>query len=158
MKKKKAQAAIEFLTTYSWAIMGILLTIGALTYFDVFNTNRFISERCDTGAQINCAEAALTEQGTFYIRLINNYPVDIDIESIRIEIPSINYNFAQTSFTTSTINRGETETFQIDTLQSFFRTRETIDLTITFKRSGGTNEYNITGVTVVRPIDGSMII
>ena len=157
MKKKKGQAAIEFLTTYSWAILGILLTIGALMYFDVFNTNRFITERCETGAQISCVEAAVTEDGQFNIRLTNGYPVAITINSItlsgsaeHIHIPiALPLDF----------NRGETQTinFLIPNAQFSRNTRESFDITINFQRQGGTHSYNVTGNVVVRPLPAGVI-
>ncbi len=156
MRNKKGQAAIEFLTTYSWAIMGILLTIGALTYFDVFNTNRFIAEKCETGAQISCVEAALTETGAFNIRLANNFPVNITITSISL-------NNEVTTHTASSIDRefgrGDIETIQFDVGNNGYSTnlRETLDITITFRRSDGTNEYDINGNVVVRPLPAGMI-
>ena len=37
---RKAQAALEFLTTYGWAFIVILIMIGALAYFGVLNPSR----------------------------------------------------------------------------------------------------------------------
>lgn len=39
--KKKSQAAMEFLMTYGWAILVVLVFLGALTYFGVFNPDNF---------------------------------------------------------------------------------------------------------------------
>ena len=157
MKKKKGQAAIEFLTTYSWAILGILLTIGALMYFDVFNTNRFITERCETGAQISCVEAAVTEDGQFNIRLTNGYPVAITINSITLS-GSAAYTHTGGA-TTMDFTRGETKTinFPIPNAQFSRNTRESFDITINFERQGGSNTYNVTGNVVVRPLPAGVI-
>ncbi len=53
---KKGQAAMEFLMTYGWAILVVLIAIGALAYFGVLNPSRFIGERCSisTGSGIFC--------------------------------------------------------------------------------------------------------
>lgn len=40
---KKGQAATEFLMTYGWAIMAVIIVIGALAYFGVFSSNKFIT-------------------------------------------------------------------------------------------------------------------
>ncbi|MFP4567829.1 MAG: hypothetical protein ACLFN8_02700 [Candidatus Woesearchaeota archaeon] len=158
-RAKKGQAAIEFLTTYSWAIMGILLTIGALTYFDVFNTNRFISERCETGAQISCVEAAMTVDGNMSIKLANNFPVNITINRIILQGEGTNTIFDSVN---EEFSRGQT---QIITLTSVggsgisysTNRRETFITTIVFQRTDGTNEYNITGNIVVRPLPTGLI-
>lgn len=44
--QQKAQAAMEFLTTYSWAFLIILVMIGTLAYFGVFNPQTATGDRC----------------------------------------------------------------------------------------------------------------
>ena len=41
-KNKSAQAAMEFLMTYGWAILVMLAAVGALAYFGVFDPERFV--------------------------------------------------------------------------------------------------------------------
>jgi hypothetical protein len=45
---KKSQAAMEFLMTYGWAILVVLVAIGVLAYFGVFNlhTNLEANQGC----------------------------------------------------------------------------------------------------------------
>ena len=149
MKKKKAQAAIEFLTTYSWAIMVILLTIGALTYFDIFNTTRFISERCETGNQIRCVEATVSTGGEFKMRVTNNYPVTIDITGFTIKQGNSEFSGGQHPG----ISPGETvELSAVTDTEYSPRSREMFNIEITFKRTEGNNEYTINGNAVVRPV------
>lgn len=40
-KEKKAQAAMEFLMTYGWAILAAIIAIGVLAYFGVFSPGKF---------------------------------------------------------------------------------------------------------------------
>ncbi len=58
MKKsyKKAQAALEFLMTYGWAILVVLVAIGALAYFGVLSPDKFLPDRCTLPAGIACEE------------------------------------------------------------------------------------------------------
>ena len=37
MKSMRGQAAIEYLMTYGWAILAVIIAIGVLAYFGVFN-------------------------------------------------------------------------------------------------------------------------
>ncbi len=53
---KKGQGALEFLMTYGWAFLVILIMIGALAYFGILNPTRFLPDRCDFGTQILCKE------------------------------------------------------------------------------------------------------
>lgn len=58
---KKAQAAMEFLMTYGWAILVVLVAIGALAYFGVLSPDRFLPEKCviSTGSGLFCDDFAV---------------------------------------------------------------------------------------------------
>ena len=51
---RKGQAAMEFLMTYGWAILVVLVAIGALAYFGVLNPARFLPESCTIAPGIGC--------------------------------------------------------------------------------------------------------
>jgi hypothetical protein len=53
---RKAQAALEFLTTYGWAFLVILVMIGALAYFGVLNPSNLLPPRCMFSPEIQCLE------------------------------------------------------------------------------------------------------
>lgn len=44
MKNKKGQEALEFLMTYGWAILVVLIAIGILTYLGLFEDKVFATE------------------------------------------------------------------------------------------------------------------
>jgi len=60
MMNKKGQGALEFLTTYGWAFLVILIMIGALGYFGILNPTRFLPERCNPTAGFSCSEFQIT--------------------------------------------------------------------------------------------------
>lgn len=154
MKTKRGQTAIEFLTTYSWALLIIIMAVGALMYFDVFNTTRYLSETCDTGAQISCVEAAATEGGDLRLRLVNNHPRNITITRIDTELGTI----TGSSEPNKLLERGETDVFITNTnapLSS--NSRETFNVEIYFRRPEGGHEYFVRGRVVVRPLPAGVI-
>lgn len=51
---KRAQAAMEFLTTYGWAFLVLLASIGGLSYLGVFNVTNFVPDACSLGSSITC--------------------------------------------------------------------------------------------------------
>ena len=53
---RKGQAALEFLTTYGWAFLVILIMIGALAYFGVLNPSGLLPARCTFSPEISCIE------------------------------------------------------------------------------------------------------
>ncbi|MEK6876243.1 MAG: hypothetical protein AABX63_02440, partial [Nanoarchaeota archaeon] len=58
-KKKKSQAAMEFLMTYGWAILVVLVAIGALAYFGVLSPDKFLPAKCQLPAGIACTDFKL---------------------------------------------------------------------------------------------------
>lgn len=73
MKKmnKRGQAALEFLTTYGWAFLVILVMIGALGYFGVLNPDNFLPQRCNVGPEFNCVEYQAIAWGSGTIPSVN---------------------------------------------------------------------------------------
>ena len=57
---KKGQAAMEFLMTYGWAILVVLVAIGALAYFGVLSPSRFLPSSCTVAPGIGCDDFKLT--------------------------------------------------------------------------------------------------
>jgi len=69
---RKGQAAMEFLMTYGWAILVVLVAIGALAYFGVLSPGRFLPESCTLAPGIGCSDFVITyaADGASTIRLI----------------------------------------------------------------------------------------
>ena len=61
---KKAQAAMEFLMTYSWAILAVLIVIGALATFGVFEFENLLPERCVLGHPLKCEDHLVKKNST----------------------------------------------------------------------------------------------
>jgi hypothetical protein len=53
---KRGQAAMEFLMTYGWAILVVLVVIGALAYFGILNPSILLPERCELQMGVNCKD------------------------------------------------------------------------------------------------------
>ncbi len=79
---RKAQAAMEFLMTYGWAIMIVLVVIGALAYFGVLSPANLLPEKCTFPAGVACNDFALekdpsTMQDTVKLVLQNGMGRDV---------------------------------------------------------------------------------
>lgn len=82
---KKGQAALEFLTTYGWAFLIILVMIGGLSYFGVLDVSQFVPDSCKLGGSVECPSYALYED-QLNITIANNLPqTDITVEEIEIK-------------------------------------------------------------------------
>lgn len=80
---KKGQAAMEFLMTYGWAILVVLVAIGALAYFGVLNPNRFLPASCTIGPGLGCDDHRVTATTT---QLVLRNGLGDDLTAVTIAI------------------------------------------------------------------------
>ena len=80
---KKSQAALEFLTTYGWAFLIIIIMIGALAYFGILSPSKLLPSRCNFGSEFQCLDHQIDATGSrIRFRLKNNLGEPITISSI----------------------------------------------------------------------------
>ncbi len=75
MMSRRAQAAMEFLMTYGWAILVVLVIIGALAFFGVLSPDSLMPEKCSLPLQLACKDFSVTDGptgDTFIISFVNN--------------------------------------------------------------------------------------
>lgn len=106
---KKSQAATEFLVTYGWVIMGVMIVVGALAYYGVFNTDKYINDECSFGAQLYCEDFKLTTDGRLFIDFRNNFGQSIDVlDSFKVTYDSVSYSAGDsTGSLPATLNPGD---------------------------------------------------
>lgn len=80
IKNKKSQAAVEFLITYGWAIMMVLVAIGALVYFGVMNPK--LPDKCIFGNGLVCQDSVIYDIGQIDIVVINSIGKTITITDV----------------------------------------------------------------------------
>ncbi len=78
---KQAQAALEFLTTYGWAFVLIMVMIGAITYFGVLNPKKLTPDRCTFSSEILCDDYLLTQNG-MQLRMKNSISEPIIVDKV----------------------------------------------------------------------------
>jgi len=83
MKVKKSQAALEFLTTYAWAFLVILITVGALYYFGVFDFQKFLPQECVFPFQFRCIDSSFVDDQIRF-RLLNDIGETIQVTSMSV--------------------------------------------------------------------------
>jgi len=82
--KKRSQAAMEFLMTYGWAILVVLVAIGALAYMGVTKTGRFLPEKCLIEPGIACTDFKVDEDSVTLV-LKNVLGKNMEITDISVE-------------------------------------------------------------------------
>ena len=81
---KKGQAAMEFLMTYGWAILVVLVAIGALAYFGVLNPSRFLPRNCLLVPGLGCDDFKVTATE---IQLFLRNGIGLDLEAVVVDGP-----------------------------------------------------------------------
>jgi len=101
--KKKGQAALEFLTTYGWAFLIIILVIGALSYFGVLRPSKLLPEKCMFGNDFDCVAAVVDggdgTNGQIRFRLQNKVGLPIYVVSVNASTDLLDSSSFNCSFT-----------------------------------------------------------
>ena len=94
IRNRKGQAALEFLTTYGWAFIVILVMIGALSYFGVLNPQKLLPEKCLFEQSFGCVDYYATGGDgsadlSFYLR--NNLGTSLKMNITGMNVTSPGY-------------------------------------------------------------------
>ncbi len=94
MKFRRAQAAMEFLMTYGWAILVVLIVIAALAYLGVLNPQSLVPEKCML-QPLSCLGATTDSSGDLALSITN--PLGGGIRITQIEFISSSGNIFNAS-------------------------------------------------------------
>ncbi len=100
---KRGQAALEFLMTYGWAILVVLLSIGALAYFGVLNPSRFLPDSCTIAPGFSCDEFKATPT-TIVLQVRNG--MGEDLRQTNLSVPGCTISATQATWNDGTILGG----------------------------------------------------
>ncbi len=81
----KGQAAVEYLMTYGWAILALVIVVGVIMTTGILSPTYLISEECNFGNNLPCKVAMYNEGGTkLGVTVFNAFPYRIRITEINI--------------------------------------------------------------------------
>lgn len=112
---RKAQAAMEFLMTYGWAILVVLIVIGALAYFGVLDPGKLLPEKCVFPTGLHCNDYFMTETAVA-LSIQNGMGRDIEILMIWVNETSKNAleNCGNAGLAEDgNLSNGQTQTFNL---------------------------------------------
>ncbi|MGV8162286.1 MAG: hypothetical protein ACP5N2_03050 [Candidatus Nanoarchaeia archaeon] len=145
---KKGQAAIEFMTTYGWAIMLTLAALAAL-YLIMINPRDVIPDSCSFGDSFECKDWQINTDGTVKLALKNLVGQTISITST-ICVESTNKK--TTSETLSVGPGGEFElTCVFDNVQ--FSEKVKVDFTVVYVKEGYSYPSSADAIVIANPSD-----
>ncbi|MBI2580739.1 hypothetical protein HYV85_02925 [Candidatus Woesearchaeota archaeon] len=139
---KRAQAAMEFLMTYGWAILVVLVVIGALAYFGVLSPSTLLPEKCTFPVSLSCTDHQVLRDR---ITLILQNGAGRDMQVTRVSAASEalgtgNLGQGCADATSRTVRNGASATFTLSTADV-----PGPPTSCTFRDTGrDKNRYNIT--------------
>jgi len=107
MFNKKAQPAMEFMLTWGWSIIVVLVLVFSLTYFGVLNPFNFLPKKCAFSQGISCRDFNIDDTNDIVNFVIKNN-LGWPIREIKVSIPGcIGWNY------TGSVKNGESFRVQI---------------------------------------------
>lgn len=104
---KRGQAAMEFLMTYGWAILVVLVAVGALAYFGVLSPDNFLPSKCTLPSGIGCIDHKVTAN---QIQVVLRNGLGYDMSAMEVAAEGCGANVTSPA----TLNNGEDDTWTID--------------------------------------------
>jgi hypothetical protein len=83
----KGQAAVEYLMTYGWAILALLIVLAALFSSGVLTPSYLVSDECAFGTNLKCDATLYNDGGStqMIFNVFNGFPYKVKVNSISIE-------------------------------------------------------------------------
>ena len=141
---KKGQAAMEFLMTYGWAILVVLVAIGALAYFGVLNPNRLLPSSCTMAPGIGCDDFKVS---TTDVQLILRNGFGDDFTNVQVSTTGCTDSTeadGNDAWTDGSVLGGSDGLTLTSCTNGVAGTRFKQDITITYTGSSGIN-HTVTG-------------
>jgi hypothetical protein len=80
----KGQTALEYLITYGWAILVILVVLAVLWYYGVFNPAKWSGESVSEGSAFKVVDKQLSSAGTFRLVLGDKTGTSTSISNVNV--------------------------------------------------------------------------
>lgn len=142
LRSRSAQAALEFIMTYGWAILVVLVAIGALAYFGVLSPDKFLPSKCTLSAGLACIDHKATAN-SLKIIVKNSLGYDITVTDIKAQGCT-----AQTGLSISVTNGGNLDTTALTCVNSGSKYNGNVNVTYTTPSDYGglahTNQGQVT--------------
>ncbi|MCL5239467.1 MAG: hypothetical protein M1286_03285 [Candidatus Marsarchaeota archaeon] len=70
MRFFRSQSAIEYLVTYGWAILAVVIVLAALYSLNIFNPGSVLPSQCILPAGLSCTSVSIASNGLAQINLL----------------------------------------------------------------------------------------
>lgn len=152
----KNQISVEYLGTFGWIMLVVMVTILTLSQFGLLDLGAQIPEECYLGEQIECKAQYIDENGNLVMVLESKYNEEISIAEINIE----NY-FVDVDECTSKVLRPREEINLMCLIREyeggdpklFVEEKQKFDLILKIQPKNSEDLYEVSGVIVSDVLD-----
>ncbi|MFH0737527.1 MAG: hypothetical protein V1827_02430 [Candidatus Micrarchaeota archaeon] len=83
----RGQAAVEYLTTYGWALLALVIVIAILVSTGIFSPSYLVAEECSFGNNLKCEAAVFNSGPVTDVRfsLFNGLPYKVKVVSVNLQ-------------------------------------------------------------------------
>ncbi len=109
----RGQASLEYVMTYGWAILALVIVLAALFATGVFSPSYLVAEECSFGSNLKCNFALFNEGGhtRMLITVFNGFPYRINVTGLGLATAEGSQEFS--GFASGiVIESGENATFE----------------------------------------------
>ncbi len=179
---RKGQYSVEFLVTYGWVLLIVIIAVGTLIYFDVFKIDKYLPDECIFGPNVICEDMSIQKVSElrFDLNLKLRNSLERSIEPVnftlmnedrslvacnRLEVicphTGEDANWSAAGYNSELTENGDSSWAvgmscslkAIDCEKDVLTTtKETFLATLGFRREGGANVYELNAKVMVRPI------
>ncbi|MFH1592358.1 MAG: hypothetical protein ABIB47_03250 [Candidatus Woesearchaeota archaeon] len=142
----KGQAALEFVMTYGWAILAVLVTIGSLAYFGVLNSVVFLSSSCILAPGFSCEDFKIEDTGGLYLVLRNG--LGKTLNNVNVQVTSCTSSTEADSndeWSAGSILGGSDGIILTSCSEATSSSKFSGDITITYVEEGGGISHSVSG-------------
>lgn len=156
MSQRRGQAALEYLFTYGWAFLSVLITIGVLAYFGVFDISNLRGSTCEFTPGTDCLDYTITRQFTgnpeVRVVLTNYFAADLEVTQVTARERRFDADPC-VLLDGGTWNREADLNVSCPFNPDYFQQQENYEFTlfVTFRQPGQTYLHNITGLVRGNP-------
>jgi len=139
---KRAQAAMEFLMTYGWAILVVLVAVGALAYFGVLSPDSFLPKKCTLSPGIACEDHKATSSS---VEVVLRNGMGRDMTSVGVRVPECAGSTTATPQVggDDTLSNGEKERYALTCTSAITTTKFSGTLNVTYSLESGITHSDI---------------
>ncbi len=161
MRKKKAQSAVEFLSTYGWVLLILLAALGILMKYGFLEPGKYLPEKVEFGNQLVAEEYFMDVDANVdgieidhvvAIKFRNGFPRDINIAAMMYDIGDGEHDCQIMS---ADLESGDNAIFACKVTGLSKRTKNKITFKVKFSRTNpSAPPHVITGIVYAEPASG----